>query len=235
MTFRRFLTVIACATSSTAAVTAGAADPVKQVTIYVTPYYEAAPPGATPKIAVAQQYNALLASSQREDVVKARDEIARNNALVTPMTLMVLAIRLYDVGLRDDSVFWFYAAKDRYKTLEGVADVKAPQLAQVENAVKTFAILAGPTINGYAFCSIARQKEIRAKAMQWVIDNPYKAMFLPEVPARPGDREENLKKAVAEITAAAAKEREYLGKPANVAYAKATRKQNDADGKYCWK
>ena len=30
------------------------------------------------------------------------------------MTMMVLAIRLYDVGLRDDAVFWFYAAKDRY-------------------------------------------------------------------------------------------------------------------------
>ena len=31
--------------------------------------------------------------------------------VVTPMTMMVLAIRLYDVGLRDDAVFWFYASR----------------------------------------------------------------------------------------------------------------------------
>jgi hypothetical protein len=37
--------------------------------------------------------------------------------VVTPMTMMVLAIRLYDVGLRDDAVFWFYASKDRFQTL----------------------------------------------------------------------------------------------------------------------
>jgi hypothetical protein len=60
-------------------------------------------------------------------------------------------------------------------------------------------------------------------------------MFLQQVPARPGDRDVNLRKAVAEITAAAAKEREYLAKPANVAELKAKRKENDADGKYCWK
>ena len=41
------------------------------------------------------------------------------------MTMMVLAIRLYDVGLRDDAVFWFYVARARYITLEDVLDVSA--------------------------------------------------------------------------------------------------------------
>ena len=45
------------------------------------------------------------------------------------MTMMVLSIRLYDVGLRDDAVFWFYVAKDRYIVLSEVLNVKAPQLA----------------------------------------------------------------------------------------------------------
>ena len=123
----------------------------------------------------------------------------------------------------------------RFLTLAGVSDVKSRELAQVEDAVKNFAYLAGPVINGYAFCDVAKQQEIRAKAMKWVVDNPYKAMFLPQVPARAGDREENLKKAVAEITTAAAKEREYLANPANVAELKAKRKQNDADAMFCWK
>jgi hypothetical protein len=34
------------------------------------------------------------------------------------MTMMVLAIRLYDAGLRDDAVFWFYVAKDRLAWIE---------------------------------------------------------------------------------------------------------------------
>jgi len=231
MTNSRFLLSIACAAASAAALAA----PIKRIDIYVTPYYEAAKGGAAPKVAVGKTYDTLLASNSREDIVRARDDINRNSSLVTPMTMMVLAIRLYDVGLRDDSVFWFYAAKDRFMTLAGVSDIKSRELAQVEDAVKNFAILAGPVINGYAFCDVARQQEIREKAMKWVIDNPYKAIFLPQVPALPGDREQNLKKAIAEIKTAAQKEREYLAKPANVAELKAKRKQNDADAMFCWK
>ena len=150
------------------------------------------------------------------------------------MTLMALAIRLYDIGLRDDAVFWFYAAKDRYLTLAGVADVRAPQLAQVEDAVRNFSVLAGPVINGYAFCDVANQRQIRARALQWVIENPYQAIFMPQVTALPGDRDANLRNAVAEIKANAAKERDYLDKPANVAQLTQTRRENGMDQKFCW-
>ena len=226
----------ALAAALLAAPVARASEPVRHVGIYVTPYYEAAhEPGGTPRVAVAKAYDALLASSRREDVVRARDGIAKDNALLTPMTLMVLAIRLYDVGLRDDSVFWFYAAKNRYFTLEGVADVRAPQLAQVEDAVRNFAALAGPVINGYAFCDIARQQKIAARALQWTIDNPYKALFLPQVPARPGDRAQNLDRAIAAMRANVAKERDYLAKPENVARFRQQRSDNAADQRFCWK
>jgi len=233
MTFLRCLLPFACWAASAGAF---AASPVKRIDIHVVPYYEAAKaPGATPSVSVGKAYDALLASNRREDIVRARDEILHNNSLVTPMTMMVLAIRLYDVGLRDDSVFWFYAAKDRYVTLAGVSDTKSVELAQVEDAVKNFVYLAGPVINGYAFCDVARQQELRQKALKWAVDNPYKAMFLPQVPALPGDREQNLKKAIAEVAAAATKEREYLSKPANVSEIKAKRRQNDADTMFCWK
>lgn len=216
-------------------VAALAAEPVKRIDIYVTPYYEAArEPSGNPTVKVHQMFDTLLSSNRREDIAYVRDEISRNNALVTPMTMMVLAIRLYDVGLRDDSVLWFYAAKDRFVTLADVADMKSRELAQVEDAVRNFAVLAGPVINGYAFCDVQKQREMRSKALKWVIDNPYKAMFLPQVPALPGDRQENLKKGIAEITKAAATEREYLTKPANIVDLKAKRKQSGADAMYCW-
>ena len=214
---------------------AGAAEPVRHIGIYVTPYYEAAAdPGGTPKVAVAKAYDARLASNRADEIARVRDDIARDNALLTPMTLMVLAIRLYDAGLRDDSVFWFYAAKNRYFTLDGVADVKSPQLAQVEDAVRNFAVLAGPVINGYAFCDVANQQKQAARALQWTIDNPYRALFLPQVPARPGDRAQNLARAIDGLRENVARERDYLSKPENVAKLKAQRRENGADARFCW-
>lgn len=230
----RLLCALAAALLAVPAVRAS--EPVRHIGIYVTPYYEAArDAGGTPKVTVAKAFDALLASNRREDVARARDGIAKDNALLTPMTLMVLAIRLYDVGLRDDAVFWFYAAKNRYFTLEGVADVRSPQLTQVEDAVRSFATLAGPAINGYAFCDVANQQRIAARALQWTIDNPYKALFLPQVPPRPGDRAQNLDKAIAAMRANVAKERDWLAKPENVAQLKQQRKDNGADRRYCWK
>jgi hypothetical protein len=215
---------------------AHAAEPVKRIAIYVTPFYEAArDPSGTPKVAVAKSYDALLASNRAEDIVRARDEIAKNNALLTPMTLMVLAIRLYDVGLRDDALFWFYVAKDRFFTLAMVADINSPQLAQAQEAVRSFATLAGPVINGYAFCDFANQQRQQAKALQWVTANPYQALFLPQIPARPGDRQENLKKALVELKANLDKERAYMQKPENAASFRLQRAANDADQKFCWK
>ena len=151
------------------------------------------------------------------------------------MTLMVLAIRFYDVGLRDDAVFWFYAAKDRFLTLDEVVDVGAGGLAQVEDAIRSFSTLAGPIINGYAFCDIANQQAIRAKALDWVEQNPYEAIFMERLPAKQSNRKQALVEAVATLRANAAKESAYLQDAANAAKFRADRARNGTDAKYCWK
>ena len=213
-----------------------AAEPVRQIGIYVQPFYEAArAPGEKPRVAVGRQYNDLLSSSRREDILAARDLIVAKPALVTPMTMMVLAIRLYDVGLRDDAVFWFYVAKDRYIVLSEVLNVKTPQLAQADDAIRNFATLAGPVINGYAFCDLARQKVAHAKAVEWVETNPYEVMFRPDAPALPGDRAANARRALANAKERAAKERAYFDDPKTVESYYATRRKNEADVKFCWK
>ncbi len=215
---------------------AAAAEPVRNIGIYVEPYYAAAStPGGPPRVAVGNKYNELLSSSRREDILAARDLIVSAPKLVTPMTLMVLAIRLYDVGLRDDAVFWFYAAKDRYIVMSEVLDVKTPGLAQVEDAIGSFATLAGPIINGYAFCDLGKQKELHAKAVGWVESNPYDVMFMARLPARPGDRSENHKRAIANAKERAAKERAYFDDAKTVETYYATRKRNGVDDKFCWK
>ncbi len=215
---------------------AAAAEPVRQVGIYVEPFYRsAATPDGQPRVAVGKQYNDLLASNRREDIVAARDLIAAKPQRVTPMTLMVLAIRFYDIGLRDDAVFWFYAAKDRYIVMSEVLDVKTPALAQAADAVGSFAVLAGPIINGYAFCDLAKQKELHGKAVAWVESNPYEVMFMAQMPALPGDRAANHKRALANAKERAAKERGYFDDAKNREAFYATRKKNDMDAKFCWK
>jgi hypothetical protein len=151
------------------------------------------------------------------------------------MTLMVLAIRLYDVGLRDDAVFWFYAAQARYIVMSEVLDVKTQMLAQAEDAMRSFTTLAGPVINGYAFCDLAKQKALHAKAVDWVESNPYEVMFMVRAPALPGDRAENHKRAIANAKDRAAKERAYFDDAKNAEAFYATRKRNEADAKFCWK
>ena len=214
----------------------GAVEPVKRIPIQVLPYYQAARhPDDPPLIAVASRYDKLLASMRAEDIVRARDEIERDPGRITPMTMMVLAIRLYDVGLRDDAVFWFYAAKNRYYVLSQVADMKSPKLAPVAAAMNAFVRLAGPAINGYAFCDIAKQREIGLKAAEWTARHPYDALLMEEVPAQFGDRKQNYQKGLAELFAVVKRERDYLAVPANAERFKGLRTQSDADARYCWK
>ena len=213
-----------------------AAEPVRQIGIYVQPYYESGRTAVErPKVAVGQQYNELLSSSRREDILAARDLIVGKPAVVTPMVMMVLAIRLYDVGLRDDAVFWFYVAKERYIVMSEVLDVKTAALAQADDAVRNFATLAGPVINGYAFCDLAKQKELHAKAIEWIEANPYEVMFMARAPGLPGDRAANAKRAIANAKERAAKESAYFDDAKTREAYYATRKRNEADVKFCWK
>lgn len=212
------------------------AEPVRHIGIDVQPFYEAArTPGGRPQVGVGKQYNDLLSSSRREDILAARDLILAKPGVVTPMAMMVLAIRLYDVGLRDDAVFWFYAAKERYVVMSEVLDVKTQTLAQADDAVRNFAALAGPIINGYAFCDLAKQIEQHAKAVTWVEANPYEVMFMARAPALPGDRAANARRAVDNAKDRAAKERAYFDDTKTREAYYATRKQNGAEDKFCWK
>ena len=218
------------------AVAAQAAEPVKQIGVYVEPYYRAArAPGEAPQVKVGSRYDALLMSSQRDDIFKARDAMLADAKLVTPMALMALAVRLYDVGERDEAVFWFYAAKDRMLILMEVAAPNAAPIAQAVEAVRAFSTLAGPTINGYAFCDLQNQQAIRARALDWVAANPYQVMFMQQLPARGADR---AALATAGLRAArdnAAKEQAYFEDAANRTGFYATRKQNDMEAKFCWR
>ena len=209
---------------------------VKRIAIYVEPYYAASrDPAGTPRIEVSSVLDRLLASSNPQDIVRARDFVEKEWNAITPMTMMVLAIRLYDVGLRDDAVFWYYAARNRFITAMRVADMKTRELGNAERAMKDFVALVGPVINGYAFCDIEKQKTLAKSALKWTIDHPYTALLDPNIPALPGDRKDNFRRAFNQLMDEVAKEEAYLDIMPNVENLKKQRRENGADEKYCWK
>ncbi|MDD9932855.1 MAG: hypothetical protein OXT09_04590 [Myxococcales bacterium] len=209
--------------------------PVRHIGIYVHPYYaSSARAEDAPTVHVGDRYDALLSSTRREDVVRARDLIEAEAAHVTPMSMMVLAIRLYDVGLRDEAVMWFYAAKGRYITLAEVIDVKASGLTEVSYTINAFSELVGPFINSYAFCDVDKQQQARRRATEWVIAHPYETIFLDRLVALPGDRKQNLEKAIGIIREGMIKERTLIEDPKALGELKRTRAERQVDAQFCW-
>jgi len=225
-----------CAALLLGATGARAIDQVRQIGVFVKPYYEAgATLAAPPKVAVDPAYDKLLMSMKREDIAKVRDAIAAAPELVKPTTLVVLAIRLYDVGLRDDAVFWFYAARDRYATLEAIADMRSLALVGMANAMEDFVGAVAPAINGYAFCDIGKQQAQEQKALAWVAAHPYRLLESTELPALADDRNAALGASLARLDEASAKARAMLDKPENRTEMLELRAHNHIDERYCWK
>jgi hypothetical protein len=211
-----------------------APEPVRHIGVYVTPFYAAARTReGTPRVSVASEFDALLASNQKSDIIAVRDAIQDQPGQVAPTVLMVLAIRLYDVGLRDDSVFWFYVAKNRFFTTDDVLDLRAAGLAGMAVAVTDFAELAGPAINSYAFCDYDKQAEAALGAVQWVEAHPYDLLFSRRLAARAGDRAENLKLSIARLRGVAVQERQFVNDPKNREALEAQRKRNRVPEQFC--
>ena len=211
-------------------------EPVRRIDVYVSPYYAAASEaGGTPQVSVGgAPFDQLLASNRREDILAARDRIQQQPDAITPMTLMVLAIRLYDIGERDDAVFWFYVAKHRYTTLAYSADVNAPALEAANSAMSAFNSLAGPYINSYAFCNVKKQQAANQRAYEWVRDHPYAALYHEKLPRLPGDPQANIQKGLDAIAKGIADEKALVADPKAMVELQQRRKKNNVDAQFCW-
>lgn len=72
-----------------------AQEQVKHIGVFVEPYYRAAANAAgTPQVAVARAFDARLSLNEPTKIKEVEAEIRANPDLITPMTLMVLSIRL---------------------------------------------------------------------------------------------------------------------------------------------
>ena len=124
------------------------------IEIYVTPYYNS----KGPVIDVGPFTSGLTAKSESEFVATISKMKESWATLNFPETY-VAAIRLYDLGFRKESIYWFYSAQYRGRLLATLIDQEKMgsignagfELFQAQNA---FQQLVGPYINGYAFGDI---------------------------------------------------------------------------------
>lgn len=103
----KFAMLCVCAVLSSTSLVAAATD-YRRIDVYVTPYYN----GDGPIVNVGQ-FSAGLASTEEREFVRTILAMKKQWAHLTFAELYVAAIRLYDLGYRTESVYWFYTAQFR--------------------------------------------------------------------------------------------------------------------------
>lgn len=158
------LAAIACAfvTPVIAQVTG---DPAR-IEVYITPFYNS----KGPTIEAGPFSKGLAASSESEFVTTINKMKQSWNQLRFP-EVYVAAIRLYDLGFRNESTYWFYSAQYRGRLFASLVDrekmgsIGAPAFELVQ-AANAFQQLVGPYVNGYAFGDVDKLTQIVAKVQK---------------------------------------------------------------------
>jgi hypothetical protein len=155
------------------------------IEVYVTPYYNS----KGPVVDVGPFSNGLAAKNETEFVATIENMKKSWDTLNFPETY-VAAIRLYDLGFRKESIYWFYSAQYRGRLFASLIDrdkmgsMGAPgfELYQAQNA---FQQLVGPYINGYAFGDIDQSVPIIEKVQKEGKTVPDLTKIYPRVAFKP--------------------------------------------------
>ena len=124
------------------------------IEVYVTPYYN-----SKGSVIDAGPFSRGLAAKDESESVATIAKMKTSWGTLNFAETYVAAIRLYDLGFRKESIYWFYSAQYRGRLFATLIDqqkmgsIGSPgfELFQAQNA---FQQLVGPYINGYAFGDI---------------------------------------------------------------------------------
>jgi hypothetical protein len=124
------------------------------IEVYVTPYYN-----SKGQAIDVGPFSSDLAAKTEPEFVATIAKMKKSWETLTFAETYVAAIRLYDLGFRKESIYWFYSAQYRGRLFASLIDrdkigsMGDPgfELFQAQNA---FQQLVGSYINGYAFGDI---------------------------------------------------------------------------------
>ncbi len=159
-------------------------DPAR-IEVYITPYYNS----KGPVIEVGPFSKGLSANGEAEFVATIAKMKQSWNSLQFP-EMYVAAIRLYDLGFRNEATYWFYSAQYRGRLLASLVDrekmgsIGAPAFELVQ-AANAFQQLVGPYINGYAFGDVDRLVQIVERVQKENKTVPDVEKIYPKVTFKP--------------------------------------------------
>ena len=155
------------------------------IDVYVTPFYNS----KGPAVGVGPFSNGLAAKNEPEFVATISKMKQSWDSLNFAETY-VATIRLYDLGFRKESIYWFYSAQYRGRLFATLIDQQKMgsmgdpefELFQAQNA---FQQLVGPYINGYAFGDIDQLIPIIEKVQREGKTVPDLTKIYPRVTFKP--------------------------------------------------
>jgi hypothetical protein len=155
------------------------------IEVYVTPYYNS----KGPTIEVGH-FSSGLAAKNESDFVATIAKMKKLWDTLNFAEVYVAAIRLYDLGFRKESIYWFYSAQYRGRLFAGLIDrdkmgsIGDPgfELFQAQNA---FQQLVGPYVNGYAFGDIDQLVPIIERVQKEAKTVPDLEKIYPRVAFKP--------------------------------------------------
>ncbi len=195
--------------------------------ISITPYYNSDPLQVN-----VGQHSEELTSATAESIGELVAQLKQEWASLPVETLYVLAIRLYDLGLKDEAVYWFYTAQFRARLLSALLPEGTPARLGDEaferlQAHRSFHQLAGTYINGYAFGQLDQlEKTLKQVQSEGEQLPPFKTIY-PRLEWIDEDQWAEKRKAV---STGLDKLLEYIVE--NADEIKAIRKQRGMEGKY---
>lgn len=134
--------------------------------ISIRPFYDS----DGPKVWVGK-YSKELATADAKTILELSTKFENERDKLRAEEMYVLAVRLFDLGQKDDAVYWFYTAQYRGRLFRGILDPdKGGGIGSAEfelpAAFAAFDELAGEHINEYAFGNLPRLEETLAKVKE---------------------------------------------------------------------
>jgi hypothetical protein len=192
--------------------------------VYITPFYDS----NGPRISVGPQSKALE-TADGKTILQISNQLKQQRDQLRAEVMYVLAIQLYDLGQKDEAVYWFYTAQYRARVFEAIlADPKPGSKAfELKQAYDSFNQLAGTYLNGYAFGDLPALQKTLAKVMEEGTSLPKYGDLYPEFSF--GPPEEYAEKNAA-ISLGLSELSKYIQN--NADQIKEQRKQTGVEGKY---
>lgn len=203
----------------------GFAESGERMPVYITPWYNSEPF----TINVGELSNSLKSNDPNK--IKDTAEKIKKELDTTPIeAIYVLAIRLYDLGEKDEAVYWYYTAQFRKNIyanmIENASGIGNPAF-ELKQGQHSFNYLSGRWINGYAGGIPEKWTEIISKVAEEGKESGYIGKAYPSLTFKP---EEEQKDVVNKISDDFMKLRQYISD--NLDELAKSRKESGIEGKY---